>query len=57
MSLDFITYLPVLYIGIQKFNAILVVVDRFTKMAQFILTRDDLDALDFAALFHESIEL
>jgi transposase InsO family protein len=57
VSLDFITHLPPSYIGTQEFTAILVVVDRFTKMARFIPTRDDLDAPEFAALFHESIEL
>jgi hypothetical protein len=57
VSLDFITHLRPSYIGTQEFDAILVVVDRFTKMARFIPTQDNLDAPELAALFHESIEL
>ena len=33
------------------------VVDRYTKMAKFILTRGDINAAQFATLFHERIEL
>jgi hypothetical protein len=36
--------------GIQRYSRS-TVVDRFTKIAQFIPTRDDLDAPEFAALF------
>ena len=39
------------------YNAVLVVVDRYTKMAKFIPTTTDLAAPEFAALFHENIEL
>jgi hypothetical protein len=52
VSLDFITQLPPSYIGTGEYDAILVVVDR-----KFIPTRGDIDAAQFAALFHEQIEL
>jgi transposase InsO family protein len=57
ISLDFITQLLESCIGIKVYNAILVVVDRYTKMAQFIPTTTDLAAPEFAALFHKKIEL
>ena len=57
VSLDFITQLPTSCIGTAAYNAILVVVDRYTKMAKFIPTTTDLAAPEFAALFHENIEL
>jgi hypothetical protein len=57
VSLDFITQLPTSHIGTTEYNAILVVVDRYTKMAKFIPTTTDLAAPEFAALFHENIEL
>ncbi len=57
VSLDFITQLPSSYIGNKEHDAILVVVDRYTKMARFIPTTTNLVAPEFAALFHENIEL
>jgi hypothetical protein len=57
VSLDFITQLPTLHIGTTKYNAILVVVDRYTKMTKFIPTTTNLAAPEFTALFHENIEL
>ena len=57
VSLDFITQLPPSYIGTKEYDAILVVVDRYTKMAKFIPTTTDISAPEFAALFHENIEL
>jgi hypothetical protein len=57
VSLDFITQLPTLLIGTIEYNAILVVVDRYTKMAKFILTTIDLATPEFAALLHENIKL
>lgn len=57
VSLDFITQLPSSYVGTQEYDAILVVVDRYTKMAKFIPTTSDITAPEFAALFHENIEL
>ena len=57
VSLDFITQLPSSYIGTKEYNTILVVVDRYTKIAKFILTTTDILAPKFAALFYENIEL
>jgi len=57
VSLDFITQLPPSFIGTKEYDAILVVVDRYSKMAKFIPTTTDISAPEFAALFHESIEL
>ena len=57
VSLDFITQLPSSHIGQAEYDAILVVVDRYTKMARFILTITKLAASEFAALFHKNIEL
>lgn len=57
VSLDFITQLPSSSIGTKQYDAILVVVDRYTKMARFIPTTSDLSAPEFASLFHENIEL
>ena len=57
VSLDFITQLPESCIGTKAYDAILVVVDRYTKMAQFIPTTTDLAAPEFAALFYKKIKL
>jgi hypothetical protein len=46
-----------LYVGTAEYNAILVVVDRYTKIAKFILTTTDLAAFEFVALFYENIKL
>src|SRR5437667_11826771 len=55
--LDFITQLPRSYIGTAEYNAILVVVDHYTKMAKFIPTTTNIAAPEFAALFHENKSL
>ena len=39
------------------YNTILVIVDRYTKIAKFILTTTDLTTPEFTALFYENIEL
>ena len=57
VSLDFITQLPSSYIGTKEHNAILVVVDRYTKIAKFIPTTTNILAPEFAALFYENIKL
>ena len=57
VSLDFVTQLLRSYIGTQEFDAILVVVDCYTKMAKFIPTTIDISALEFAAIFHTNIKL
>jgi hypothetical protein len=51
LSMDFITQLP----PSKDFTAILVVVDRFTKMAHFIPTADTVDAKELASLFLQRI--
>ena len=55
--LDFITQLPRSYIGTTEYNAILVVVDHYTKMAKFIPTTTNIATPEFIALFHENIKL
>ena len=57
VSLDFITQLPSSYIRAKAYDAVLVVVDYYTKIAQFIPTTTDIAAPEFAALFHQNIEL
>ena len=57
VSLDFITQLPSSYIRTRAYDTILVVVDYYTKMAQFILTTSDITIPEFTALFHEHIKL
>ena len=51
ISVDFITKLPL----VQGYDSILVVVDRFTKMAHFILTTEKTSAEELAQLFRDSI--
>jgi hypothetical protein len=46
-----------LYIGSTKYNTILVVVNRYTKIAKFLLTTTNLATPKFTALFYENIEL
>ena len=41
----------------KEYNAILVVVDCYTKIVKFIPTTMDILAPKFAALFHKSIKL
>ena len=57
VSLNFITQLFSSYIGTKAYNAVLVVVDRYTKMAQFIPTITNIAAPKFAALFYKNIKL
>ena len=57
VSLDFITQLLSSFIETKVYNAILVVVDHYTKMARFIPMTIDIATPEFAALFHENIEL
>ena len=57
VSLDFITQLPRSYIGTAEYNAILVVVDHYTKMAKFIPTTTNITTPEFVALFHKNIKL
>jgi len=51
ISADFITKLPL----VQEYDAILVVVDRFTKMAHFISTTERTSTEGLAQLFRDNI--
>ena len=51
ISMDFITKLPL----VQEYDAILVVVDRFTKMAHFIPTTERTSAEGLVRLFRDNI--
>jgi len=51
ISTDFITKLPLA----QGYDSILVVVDRFTKMAHFIFTMEKTSAEGLAQLFRDNI--
>lgn len=51
VSLDFITGLPIS----SSYDAILVVVDRLTKMAHFVPCNSNLDSQTFAQLYRDSI--
>ena len=53
MSLDFITQLPDSCLGTKAYDTILVIVNRYTKIAKFIPTTTDLAAPEFTALFHK----
>ena len=44
-------------LGTKAYDAILVIVDHYTKIAKFIPITTDLAAPEFTALFHENIEL
>ena len=55
--MDFITQLPVSTIGIEEYNAILTIVDRYTKMAIFLPIQDTTDAAEIAELLHKEVEL
>lgn len=52
VSMDFITHLPKTKDG---YNAILVVVDRLSKMAHFTATRDDANARETAQLYFDQV--
>jgi len=51
ISADFITKLPL----VQGYNSILVVVDRFTKIAHFVLTTERTSTEGLAQLFRDNI--
>ena len=57
ISMDLITHLPVSQRGTEEFNAILTIVDRYTKMAVFLPIRDTIDAADLAELMYTEVEL
>jgi len=51
ISADFITKLPLA----QEYNSILVIVDRFTKMAHFIPTTERMSVEGLAWLFRDNV--
>ena len=57
ISMDFITQLPVSQVGADEYNAILTIVDRYTKMAIFLPVQDTIDAAEMAELLHKEMEL
>jgi transposase InsO family protein len=57
ISLDFITQLPASRRGTEEYDAILTIVDRYTKMALFLPVRSDINAAHLAELLHTEVEL
>jgi len=55
LSIDFITALPPSKLREKEYNAILVIVDRYTKMAHYIPTTSTIDAEELADEFTEHI--
>jgi hypothetical protein len=55
LSMDFITDLPTSKRGKDEYDAILVIVDRFTKMGLYIPTRKSLKAPDLADLMIDAV--
>lgn len=57
ITMDFITGLPEVIHNGKFVNAILVIVDRYTKMCRFFSVSTSIDAAELAELFHSEIEL
>jgi transposase InsO family protein len=57
ISMDFITQLPISKVGTEEYNAILTIVDRYTKMAIFLPVLDTIDAAEMAEILHREVEL
>jgi transposase InsO family protein len=57
LSMDFVTGLPVVIFEGREVDAILVIVDRFTKFTHFFPVNITMNAADLAELFHKEIEL
>ena len=57
ISIDFITGIPEARFGFHSVDSILVVVDRYTRMAKFFLVSTTINAAELAHLFHNEIEL
>ena len=55
VSMDFITDLPVCRQGNDEYDSILVVVDRYTKMAKYLPTRKTIDAPALASLLFDRV--
>lgn len=57
VSMDFITGLPSVWHKGENVDAILVIVDRFTKYALFLPTSTTITSVELAKLFHTEVEL
>jgi transposase InsO family protein len=57
LAMDFITHLPQTIYRDNTVDAILVIVDRFSKYAVFLPVSSTIDAVQLAELFHQEIEL
>ena len=57
ISMDLITQLPVSLRGTKEYNAILIIVDRYTKMAVFLPICNEINAADLAELIYKEVEL
>jgi transposase InsO family protein len=57
LSMDFVTGLPEVHYQGRDVDAILVVVDRFTKHTVFLPVSKTIDAVELAELFHREVEL
>ena len=44
-------------VGTEEYNAILTIVDRYSKIAIFLLVRDIIDAAEITKLLYKEIEL
>lgn len=56
LAMDFVTGLPPVWHKGQLVDAILVVVDRFSKWTFFLPVSKDITASELASIFHETIE-
>ena len=57
ISMDLITQLPISQRGTKEFNAILTIVDKYTKMAVFLPIQNTINAADLAELIYQEVEL
>ena len=57
LTIDFITSLPEARYNKKLYNAILMIIDRFSKYSLFFPVRSDIIATELATLFHKEIEL
>jgi hypothetical protein len=57
LLIDFVTGLPLSWFRNEEVDAILVIVNRFTKYTFFLTVRTDIDLVTFTLLFYNEIEL
>jgi transposase InsO family protein len=57
ISMDLITQLPISLRRTEEYDAILTIVDRYTKMAVFLPVTNDIGAADLAEVLHTEVEL